>query len=321
MKVLVCLDIPEIGIELMKKEGLEVTKWNKERPMTSEELDDLTQKHDALLSTGAYNIDTSFLGKHSHLKIISQFAVGYDNIDVEAATAFKIPIANTPNAMTDATADIAFGLILATARKMCYMHKRIIEDQWKFFRPQANLGQELKNKTLGVFGLGTIGMELAKRCKGAYNMDVIYCNRSTNATAESELNAKRVDFDELLQESDVISLHCALTDETRNKFDKEAFNKMKETAIFINTSRGGVHNETDLIEALKMGRIWGAGLDVTNPEPMKKDNPLLFMENVAVTPHIGSATIDARNRMSKYAAENIIACYRGDKIPYVLNSF
>ena len=191
MKVLVCLDIPEIGIELMKKEGLEVTKWNKERPMTSEELDDLTQKHDALLSTGAYNIDTSFLGKHSHLKIISQFAVGYDNIDVEAATAFKIPIANTPNAMTDATADIAFGLILATARKMCYMHKRIIEDQWKFFRPQANLGQELKNKTLGVFGLGTIGMELAKRCKGAYNMDVIYCNRSTNATAESELNVTK----------------------------------------------------------------------------------------------------------------------------------
>ena len=319
MKVLVCLDIPEIGIALMKKEGLEVTKWDKERPMTPKELDDLTQKHDALLSTGSYRIDVPFLKKHSHLKIISQYAVGYDNIDVDAATSFNIPIANAPNAMTDATADIAFGLILATARKMCYMHKRIIEGEWKFFRPQANLGQELKNKTLGVFGLGTIGMELAKRCKGAYNMDVIYCNRTVNSEAERELNAKKVDFEELLQKSDILSLHCALTDETRNKFDKDAFGKMKKTAIFINTSRGGVHNETDLINALKEREIWGAGLDVTNPEPMKKDNPLLFMENVAVTPHIGSATIDARNRMAEYAAQNIIACYRGEKIPYALN--
>lgn len=321
MKVLVCLNIPEIGIALMKKEGLEITKWDKERPMTPEELDKLVQKHDALLSTGSYRIDTSFLEKHRHLKIISQYAVGYDNIDVDAATSLNIPIANAPNAMTDATADIAFGLILATARKMCYMHKRIIEDQWKFFRPQANLGQELKNKTLGVFGLGTIGMELAKRCKGAYDMKVIYCNRTVNETAERELNATKVDFNVLLEQSDIVSLHCALTDETRNKFAKEAFQKMKDTAIFINTSRGGVHNETDLIAALKEGEIWGAGLDVTNPEPMEKDNPLLFMENVAITPHIGSATVEARNRMAEYAAQNIIACYKGEKIPYALNLF
>lgn len=188
-----------------------------------------------------------------------------------------------------------------------------------FFRPKAHLGVELKNKTLGIFGLGRIGMEMAKRCKGAYNMHIIYCNRSQNSLAEELLQARKVSFDELLAQSDVLSVHCSLTDETREIIDRLAFEKMKRTAIFINTARGAIHNEEDLFDALKNNVIWGAGLDVTNPEPMKSDHPLLSMENVAILPHIGSSTIEARNAMSRLCAENIIQGLRGNRLPNIVN--
>ncbi|WP_422080233.1 2-hydroxyacid dehydrogenase [Ulvibacterium sp.] len=316
MKVLVCLNIPDAGINRMKEAGLEVVKWTEDLPMSHEKLNAEAKKYDALLTTSNYKIDSDFLRDNPHLRIISQYAVGYDNIDLEAAARYGIPIGNAPNAMTDATADIAFGLLLAVSRKMFFMHKTIAKGEWQHFRPQANLGIELKNKTVGIFGLGTIGLEFAKRCQGAYHMKILYCNRSRNQQAEKELNAIKVSFDELLAESDVVSAHCALTDETRNTFGRKAFEQMKSSAIFLNTARGAVHNETDLIWALKNAEIWGAGLDVTDPEPMDSDNPLLDMENVAVLPHIGSATVTARNRMSVYAAENIIACYKGEDIPY-----
>lgn len=320
MNVLVSLNIPDIGIELMRKEGLKVTKWTEDLPMSPDEFNKEVKNYDALLSTSNYKIDAEFLRQNKHLKIISQFAVGYDNINVEEATKLGIPIGNAPDSMTDATADIAFGLLLATSRKLFFRHKTIAKGEWTHFRPQAHLGIELKNKTLGIFGLGRIGLEFAKRCKGAYNMNVLYCNRTKNEEAEKSIEAKKVSFEKLLQHSDVVSAHCALTEETKNRFDKRAFQKMKSSAIFINTSRGQVHNETDLIAALVNQDIWGAGLDVTNPEPMGKDNPLLFMENVAVTPHIGSSTVEARNRMSVFAAKNIIAFYKREKIPYQVKS-
>ncbi|NNE77795.1 MAG: D-glycerate dehydrogenase [Pricia sp.] len=319
MKVLVPLNIPDIGIEQMKKAGLHVTKYTEDLPMTTKELNETIKRFDALLSTSNYAIDAKFLNENRHLKIISQFAVGYDNIDIAEATRLGIPIANAPNAMTDATADIAFGLLLAVSRKMFHWHKTIDQGEWKHFRPQANLGIELKNKTVGIFGLGRIGLEFAKRCKGAYDMKILYCNRTANVEAENLLGASKVSFDELLNQCDIISAHCALTEDTKNKFNQQAFNAMKSSAIFINSSRGQVHNETDLINAIKNKEIWGAGLDVTNPEPMKPGNPLLSMENVAITPHIGSATVEARNRMSVYAAKNIIAFYKGEKIPYQVN--
>ncbi|MUH36790.1 D-glycerate dehydrogenase [Zobellia amurskyensis] len=316
MKILIPLNIPDKGIDLLKSEGLEVTKWTKDLPMTKEELYEAAAKHDALLSTSNYKLDAEFLNSNKHLKIISQYAAGYDNIDVEEAKKLGIPIANAPNSMTDATADIAFALVLAVSRKMFHMHKTIAKGEWRHFKPQANLGIELKNKTVGVFGLGRIGLEFARRCKGAYGMDVLYCNRSVNLEAEEQLQAKKVDFSELLEQSDVISVHCALTPETKFKFDAGAFKKMKPTSIFVNTARGQVHNEKDLIAALENSEIWGAGLDVTDPEPMRADNPLLSMEQVAVTPHIGSATVEARNQMSVFAARNILALYRGEPIPY-----
>jgi glyoxylate reductase len=318
-KILVSRIFPEIGIELLKNAGFSVTNWDQDRPMNQDELIENAKKHDALYCCATEKIDKKFLNECSHLEIISQYAVGYDNIDIGEASKLGIPIGNTPGAMSDATADIAFGLMIATSRKMLYLHKTILKNEWDYFRPTANLGIELKNKTLGIYGLGRIGMEMAKRCKGAYNMNIIYHNRKRNYDAEKELDAKFVDFKSLLAQSDVISVHCSLSDETRNLFNKTAFNQMKPTSIFINTSRGPVHNELDLIEALLNGKIWGAGLDVTNPEPMQPDNPLLQMENVTVLPHIGSGTIEVRNEMSRLAAINIIEFYKNNRIPHIVN--
>ena len=319
IKVFITRDIPAIGIDLLKNEGFNTWVWPHDRPMNPHELIEEAKKANALVSLSTDTLDQHFLTECKHLEIISQFSAGYDNIDMTQATRLGIPVGNAPTAMSDATADIAFGLMIAVARKMFYMHKTIINGEWAYFRPKANLGIELKNKTLGIFGLGLIGTEMAKRCKGAYEMEIIYCNRQPNAGAEKLLPAKLVSFEELLQQSDILSVHCALNDETRGIFNKAAFDKMKQNAIFINTSRGPVHNEKDLIDALNAGKIRGAGLDVTNPEPMEPGNPLLSMENVAILPHIGSATVEARNEMSRQAAVNIIEYYKNKKIPNLIN--
>ncbi len=319
VKVLVTRDIPQIGVDLLRKEGYDVTVMGYDKPLTADELLQAAKKADALLCLGSNKIDEVFLHECKHLQVISQFAVGYDNINVPVATKLGIPVGNTPEVLSDATADIAFGLMIAVSRKFFYLHNTISKGEWGFFQPKKNLGIELKNKTLGVFGLGRIGTEMARRCKGAYHMTVIYHSRNRNVQAEKELNAKWVSFDELLQQSDVLSVHSVLSEETKGIFNKAAFGKMKPSAIFINTSRGGVHNEADLIDALTTKTIWGAGLDVTNPEPMQKDNPLLFMENAAVLPHIGSGTVEARNAMSQLAAENIIAFYKTGTMKNCLN--
>jgi glyoxylate reductase len=319
IKVFFTRDIPPTGIELLQAEGFEVSVWPHDRPMRPDELVTEGKKANALVTLSTDTIDPNFLNECRHLDIISQFAAGYDNIDVAEATRLNIPVGNTPGAMSDATADVAFGLMIATSRRMFYMHNTIAKGEWTYFRPKANLGIELKNKTLGIFGLGRIGMEMAIRCKGAYNMQVIYNNRKPNAEAEKLLDARLVSFEELLAQSDVLSVHCVLNDETRGIFNKDSFSKMKPNAIFINAARGGIHNEQDLANALNAGLIWGAGLDVTNPEPMSADSPLLSMPNVAVLPHIGSSTVEARSEMSRLAAVNIIEFYKHGNIPNIVN--
>lgn len=304
---------------MLQASGLEVTVIPDDRPLTQSELIGQAKKNDALLSMFSDTIDRHFLHECKHLKVIAQFAVGYDNIDVAEATRLGIPIGNTPDVLSEATADVAFLLMLAASRKAFHLHKSILRGEWSFFRPKAHLGLELSRKTLGIFGLGRIGMEMAKRCKGAYNMKILYCNRTRNLQAEELLQARKVEFDELLAQSDVVSVHCSLNNATKGIFDKSAFRRMKPTAIFVNTSRGPVHNEIDLIDALNNHTIWGAGLDVTNPEPMKPDNPLLSMERVAVLPHIGSAAIETRNAMAKICAENILEGLAGRKLPWIVN--
>lgn len=319
VNVFITRDIPGIGIELLKKEGFKVSVWPHDRPMSPVELIGEGKKTNAILTLLTDVIDADFLNACAHLDIISQFAVGYDNINIPEATKLGIAVGYTPGAMSDATADTAFGLMIATSRKMFYLHKTIAKGGWTFFRPKADLGIELKNKTLGILGLGRIGSQMAMRCKGAYNMKIIYHNRKPNRDAEKLLGASLVSFDELLSQSDVLSVHCALNNETRGVFDQTAFSKMKPTSIFVNTARGAIHHEKDLIEALNIGKIWGAGLDVTNPEPMDANNPLLSMPNVAVLPHIGSATEEARNEMSRLAAMNIIEFYKYNRISNVVN--
>lgn len=318
-KILVSRKYPEAGISLLREQGFDLTLWEKDRPMTPIELADLAKDHHALVCTLTDRIDLDFLEKCPHLDIISQFAVGYDNIDIAVATRLGIPVGYTPGAMTEATADIAFGLMIAVARKMFFMHKTIMAGQWGYFNPTGHLGMELTARTLGIFGLGRIGFSLARRCKAAYGMKILYHNRTRNIEAEDALEANFVEFDELLAQSDILSVHCALTPETRQVFNETAFRKMKSSAIFINTARGPVHHEGDLIQALREGRIWGAGLDVTDPEPMKPDNPLLSMESACVLPHVGSATMEARNRMSVLAAMNIIQFYNTGKVPHIVN--
>ncbi len=309
-KVLITRIIPGLASEMLTKAGFEVSVWEGEGPMTQPQLIERAKQVNALISLGADKLDKYFFNQCSHLDIIAQFAVGFDNIDVIEATRMKIPVGNTPDVLSDATADIAFGLMIAVSRKMFYQHKTIERGEWKQYEPLKNLGIELSGKTLGIFGMGRIGMVMAQRCRGAFDMNVIYHNRNRNAEAENLFGARYVTFDELLQHSDVLSVHSVLSDETKGAFNKTAFSKMKKNAIFINTSRGSVHNEEDLIAALRTETIWGAGLDVTNPEPMLANNPLLQMPNVAVLPHIGSATVEARNGMARLAAENIIEFYK-----------
>lgn len=318
MKVFITRVIPEAGIQLLTKAGLEVKQWTAKRNMTPAELIAAAKDCDALLSAGGI-LDADFLNECKHLKVISMHSAGYDSINIAEATRLNIPVGHTPDVISSSTAEVAFLLMLAVSRMAFFQYKRIVDGKWGFFEPTANLGVELQNKTLGIYGLGNIGYEMARRCISMYNMNVIYYNRSHNLRAESELNAQKVSFDELLVTSDILSVHVPLNEDTEAKFDKHAFNRMKSTAIFINTSRGKVHNEEDLISALQQREIWGAGLDVTNPEPMHPDNPLLNMPTVAVLPHIGSATRETRDAMSIRAAQNIIAGIKGERLPYPVN--
>ncbi|WP_175634142.1 2-hydroxyacid dehydrogenase [Pedobacter ghigonis] len=316
MKVFISGNIAPVGLKQLEENDITITQWKENRQVTAEELIEACKDQDALISVGPNKLNAAFLNACSHLKVIALHSVGFDQVDVAAAKKLNIPIGNTPGVLSAATADTAFLLMLAVSRKAFFSYQKIRRGEWKNYEPSPELGIELNGKTLGIFGLGKIGLEMAKKCAAAYQMDVIYHNRSQNTEAEQEIGAKYVSFEELLAQSDVLSVHTALTSETRGKFTYDVFSQMKPNAIFINTARGGIHNETDLTRALKEKVIWGAGLDVTNPEPMDKTNPLLRMENVAVLPHIGSATEETRAAMAKIIVQNVVAGLKGEKLPF-----
>ncbi|KOS07208.1 hydroxyacid dehydrogenase [Flavobacterium akiainvivens] len=314
MKVFITRKIPQAGLALLEKEGLEITQWEEKRELTEAEFIEHCKVADGIILSGRRMVNAAFFEQCSHLKVVSLLSIGYDNVDIEAATKAGVAIGNTPDVLSKSTAETAFLLMVATARKAFYHHKRIGNGQWGFFEPTAGLGTSLFGKTLGIFGLGNIGLEMARMCKGAYGMDVIYHNRGHNEKAEQELGARRVGFDTLLAQSDVLSVHANLNDENKGLFDAGTFAKMKNSALFINTARGGIHNEAHLKTALENGTIWGAGLDVTNPEPMDKSNPLLNMENVSILPHIGTAVKETRDAMAVLAAQNLIAGLKGEEL-------
>ncbi|WP_160714069.1 2-hydroxyacid dehydrogenase [Chitinophaga solisilvae] len=320
MKIFITRVLPPAGLAMLERAGVQVTQWTERRGLSHDELVAHCQQYDALLLASDNTIDRAFLEQCRHLKVISLLSVGYDKVDIAAANELGIPVTNTPGVLSAATADTAFLLMLASSRKAFFQHKRIIRGEWGFSEPTANLGIALEGKTLGIWGLGSIGYVMAQRCVQAFGMKVIYHNRGRNEAAEKELGAQRVSFEELLAQSDVLSVHTALTPETAGRFNMTAFSQMKPSAIFVNAARGAIHHEGDLIAAIQQGIIWGAGLDVTNPEPMQPDNPLLEMPTVAVLPHIGSATAETRNAMSEMAAQNIIASMKGEPLPNQVTS-
>jgi len=320
MKVFINKRIPQIGIDILKENNQEIITPETENPSHEEWLENCKQA-DIILNVGGKNkYNKEFFDNCPNVKAIALFSVGFDQVDIAEATKRKIPIGNTPDVLSRATSDVAFLLMQMVSRKVNYNIEKVKSGNWKDFDALEELGQELYGKTLGVFGLGRIGFEMAEKCKAAFRMNIIYHNRSHNEQAEKELEAKYVTFDELVKESDIISIHANYTAEQADTFNKETFEKMKPNLIFINTARGGFHNEKDLSEALESGKIWGAGLDVTNPEPMSNENPLLQLPNVCVLPHIGSATIEARNGMARLAAENVVAFSKGEKMPTCVNS-
>jgi len=316
MKVFISGNISDKGIEILKENKVQITQWKEDHQITAEQLVEACKDQDALVSVGPNKLDAHFLNACKHLKVIALHSVGFDQVDIAEARKLNIPIGNTPGVLSEATAETALLLMMSVARKAFFLHKQIESGEWKKYDPNPELGMELQGKTLGIFGMGKIGLALAKKCIALYKMPVIYHNRSRNTEAEKQIGAQYVSFEELLAQSDVLSVHTALTSETEGKFNYEAFEKMKSSSIFINTARGKIHQEEDLTRALEEKLIWGAGLDVTNPEPMQPESPLLQMSSVAVLPHIGSATVETRAAMAEIIARNILAGLRGEPLPH-----
>jgi glyoxylate reductase len=312
-RVFVTRVIPDAGLDKVKS-FCDAEIWTDPLPPPREILMEKARECEGLLSLLTDRIDGPLMDHASRLKVVSNYAVGFNNIDVDAATKRGISVGNTPDVLTDATADMAFCLMISAARRVLESNAYLRQGKWKTWEPMGHIGQDLVGRTLGVLGMGRIGFGLARRCHLGWGMRILYTDVYQNGAAERELGARRVDFETLLAESDFVSVHTVLSPETRGLFDATAFKKMKKSAIFVNTARGPIHVKDDLAEALRTGEIFAAGLDVTNPEPLPVDDPLLALPNLVVTPHIASATVTSRNAMAEIAADNLIAGVRGEPL-------
>ncbi|MCX6382308.1 MAG: D-glycerate dehydrogenase [Armatimonadetes bacterium] len=309
MKVLVTRDIPEQALEIVAKNA-EMEVWREARPIPRETLLERVVDKIGLLCMLTDRIDDAVLEQGKNLRVVSQMAVGYDNIDVAACTRHGVPVGNTPGVLTETTADTAFALLLATARRMCESEQFLRAGEWKMWDPMLLLGQDVHHATIGIIGMGRIGYEMARRAYG-FQMRILYTGRRPNEEAEQHFEAERVDMATLLKASDFISIHTPLNPQTRHLFGAEQFAQMKPTAMLVNTARGAVVDQKALYTALKEGVIGGAGLDVFEQEPLPMDDPLLTLPNVVLVPHIGSASIATRTRMAVLAAENLVAGIQG----------
>lgn len=317
-KVFVTRLIPEAGLEPIRA-ACEAEVWSEPLPPPRDVLLQKVADCDGLLALLTERIDGELLDAAPRLKVVSNYAVGFNNIDVPAATSRGVRIGNTPGVLTEATADLAVALLLAAARRIVESHTWALEGHWKTWEPRGFIGQDLGAKTLGVLGMGRIGLSVARKLYWGWGMNVIYCDPHENREAQQQFGARRVDFDALLSEADFLSIHADLNDTTRGLFNAKAFRKMKPTAVFVNTARGPLVVEADLLEALQKGTIFAAGLDVTDPEPPDPASPLLRQPNCVVVPHIASATVTSRNGMAEIAAANLLAGLRGEPLPHWVN--
>lgn len=301
-RVFITRELPFPALDRLKAEH-DVDEWEEKTPPPADAFLARAQQADALLTTVTDKVDGAFLDAAPSVKAVANLAVGTDNIDLEAAAERGIPVGNTPGVLTDSTADIAFALLLAVARRLSEGEREVREGRWAPWHPSHMLGGDLADTTLGIIGWGRIGQAMARRGEG-FGMRIVHSSRSSG-----------IPLEELLEQSDHVSLHTPLTPETRHLMGAPQFARMKKTAYFINTSRGGTVDQEALRTALVDGQIAGAGLDVTEPEPLPADDPLLGAPNLLVVPHVGSATVRTRSRMADLAVDNLLAALAGDEMP------
>lgn len=313
--------IPQAGMTLLEQH-CEVRLHPGQLPPSRSELLEGVQGCAGILSLLSDRIDGEvFEAAGPQLKVVSNFAVGFNNIDIAQATARGIAVGNTPDVLTDATADIAVALLLSMARRLPESGQDVRRGAWKTWEPLGWIGLDLLGKTIGIVGMGRIGEATARRLHGGWGMQVLYTSRGAKPDVDQALGAKHVELSELLTRSDFVSIHVALNDQTHHLIGPEEFALMKPTAVLVNTARGEIVDQAALISALSTGQIFAAGLDVCTPEPLPPESPLLGLKNCLVVPHIGSATTAARDAMSERAARNLVAGLTGSALPFPVNSF
>ena len=294
--------------------------WPDELPPSYTELAERVRGISGLLCMLTDRIDGALMDAAGPgLKVISQMAVGFDNIDVKSARQRKIALGNTPGVLTETTADLAFALLLASARRLVEGVHYIQDGKWVTWHPTALLGHDVTGATLGLVGFGRIGRAMAKRAAG-FDMPLIAYSPHLTTAEAAEVGVQRVELNDLLHHADFVSLHCPLTPETRHLINHATLARMKPSAILINTTRGGVVDHAALYEALTSSLIAGAALDVTDPEPLPADDPLLKLPNVTVVPHVGSATIGTRGKMAQIAIDNLLAGINGRSLPHPIGA-
>lgn len=315
-KVYVTRRIPDAGLELLRREcEVEVSPYD--RPLTRSEFLAAIKGRDGVICLLTDKVDAEAFEAAAGVRGFANFAVGYDNLDVAEATRRGIPLSNTPDVLTDATADMAWALLFAAGRRVVESDGVNRSGAWKGWGPMQFIGGDVTGATLGVVGAGRIGAAMAAKSVG-FRMQVLYTDARRNEALEKAIGARFVSFEELLAESDFVSVHVPLMPETRHLFTYDTFRKMKRTSYLINTARGPVVAEDDLVRALKEGLIAGAGLDVYEREPALAEG-LAALPNVVITPHTASATVSSRNGMAVKAATNVIAMVKGDRAPDCLN--
>jgi glyoxylate reductase len=292
--------------------------WEGELPPSPSELADLLRGCDGALTLLTDPIDGAVLDREPQLRVVSNFAVGFDNVDVAAATARGVAVCNTPGVLTDATADATWSLLMAASRRIVEGVDYVRAGKWKTWGPTLLLGQQVTGATLGIVGFGRIGREVAKRARG-FDMDVVIYDTYRDEAAEQELGVRYMPLDELLSSSDFVTLHVALTAETRHLIGRRELGMMKPTAVLVNAARGPVVDTDALAWALEDGQIFAAGLDVTDPEPLSADHPLVGMPNCTIVPHTASATVQTRDAMATLAARNLLAVLNGETPPACVN--
>ncbi|MGM0603830.1 MAG: 2-hydroxyacid dehydrogenase [Bacillota bacterium] len=316
-KIYITRKIPDIGLDMLK-EKFDIKVNEKDRVLTKEEIIENMDRCDGLLSLLTDTIDKEIIASNPNLEIISNYAVGYNNIDIDYASKNDIIVTNTPGVLTETTADMTWALMMAISRRIVESDKFVRDQKYKGWAPKLLLGKDVYGKKLGIIGLGRIGRAVARRAEG-FGMEVYYNKRSPlSDKEEKELNVTYCGLKELLKSSDFITINCLLNDQTHHLIGEHEFKVMKNTAVIINTARGPIINEDELVKALKKGEIAGAALDVFENEP-KVHPELLKMDNVILTPHTASATTETRNKMAEIAAQNLIDFFAGDKVEYAVN--